>query len=249
MTIEMQVQLFLLALVRTTAAFVSVPGFNERGIPAPMRIAMAALLAFITRPAAVAAFPSALGWGELAAATVSEIAVGLFIGLVIATLFEAVSLACRCVETQAGFSLGSSIFGASSGASGALGAWYHALVLLLFFTTGADRLVIRGLASTFSTLPLGTLAGPPRPDFLISAGSHMFVAALHFGAPVVGGILLADVALGLLARSAPQLNVFAVGFAVKVSVALALSLASLAVFAAVFARELHAILLRLFGGA
>lgn len=242
--LDSQIQVFLLALVRTTSALTSVPVLSERGIPVQIRVALGALLSFLVLPAAGASFKTVLGWERLVIAAVAEVGVGLFIGLVVTTIFEAVAIACRVIETQAGFSLGSSIFDA--GGQSSLGSFYHAVALVLFFTSGAYRELLRGLASTFSALPVGSVVFADS-GFLISAGSHMFVAAVHFGAPIVGGILLADVALGLLSRAAPQMNVFSVGFPVKIGVALALAAASMGVFAASFSHELHAVMARLFG--
>lgn len=250
--LDVKLQIFLLVLARTSAALLSVPVLTDHGVPAPARVGLSALLSFLVLPAASAAFSAPIGAAQMIASTMAELGIGLFIGLVVTMVFEAVAIAFKVIETQAGFSLGSSISPMSGGAHSSFGNFYRAASLILFFSSGAYREMLRGLASTFMTLPVGRLAlsgAHGESSFLVSAGSHMFVAAVHFGAPIACGILLADVALGLLSRAAPQMNIFAVGFPVKIAVALIMALASFPLFAAAFSREMHSTLSRLFGAA
>ena len=242
-------QAFVLALGRVGAMVGASPAFSEHGIPVSWRVGASALVSFLLLPAVGRSLPRPLGWVDLAVACAGEILVGLLVALMLQMVFEAVSIGMRIVETQAGFTLGTSNM-AGSGGHAALGAFHRQVALLLFFTTGAYRVALRGIAGTFHSIPVGTVLLvrdlPVSEVRLAAAAQGMMVSALCLVGPVVGALLLADVGLGLLSRAAPQMNVFSVGFPVKVAVAVLLSGLVLALFAGQFSQDLHRSLARIF---
>ena len=242
-------QAFVLALSRVGAMVGASPAFSEHGIPVSWRVGASALVSFLLLPAVSRALPRPLGWVDLTVACAGEVLLGLLVALMLQMAFEAVSIGMRIAETQAGFTLGTSIM-AGSGGHAALGAFYRQVALLLFFTTGAYRVALRGIAGTFHSIPVGTVLLMRDLPFsemrLATAAQGMMVSALCLAAPMVGVLLLADVGLGLLSRAAPQMNVFSVGFPVKVAVAVLFSGLTLALFAAQFTQDLHRTLARLF---
>ncbi len=104
-----------------------------------------------------------------------------------------------------------------------IGRMHYLLAVTLLFTSGGHLLMVKGFATSYQGLPVG---GEVPVDqlgaVLIQAVSMMFLAALQIAGPMVAVLLLADVALALLSRAAPALNIFAIGFPVKIMLTLAM---------------------------
>jgi flagellar biosynthetic protein FliR len=114
-------------------------------------------------------------------------------------------------------------YDAAFGNQGAvLERFYSAIGALLFFQTDAHHLVIQALAQLFTVVPLGTFSlARINPELLAQIASGAFVVAVELVFPVMVALLLTDVALGVLARVAPQFGIFAIGLQLKVIIALA----------------------------
>ena len=104
---------------------------------------------------------------------------------------------------------------------GVLTQFYSLVGLMLFIAIGGDAWTLRGLARTFVLVPL---TRGPRIDSLVGGAEQafgtIFTSALEVVAPVMLALLITDVAFGMVSRVVPQLNVFAVGFPMKVGVSL-----------------------------
>jgi flagellar biosynthetic protein FliR len=107
--------------------------------------------------------------------------------------------------------------------SGTIGRLHFQLASTLLFTSGGHLLLVRGFVESYKGLPLGAAlpTGQLSRD-LIQAFGMMFLAALQIAGPLVAVLLLADIALGLLSRAAPALNIFQLGFPVKILLTMAL---------------------------
>jgi flagellar biosynthetic protein FliR len=99
--------------------------------------------------------------------------------------------------------------------------FYSAMAALLFFQTDAHHLIIQALVQLFAVVPLGTFSlARINPDLLAQIASGSFVIAVELVFPVVVALLLTDIALGVLAKVAPQFGIFSIGMQVKVGIAL-----------------------------
>jgi flagellar biosynthetic protein FliR len=104
-----------------------------------------------------------------------------------------------------------------------IGRLHYLLATALLFTSRGDLLIVRGFATSYQGLPVGgSVATEQLAQVLIKALSLMFVAALQIAGPMVAVLLLADVALALLSRASPALNVFQLGFPLKIMLTLAM---------------------------
>ncbi len=90
---------------------------------------------------------------------------------------------------------------------------------LVFFLCNGHQVLIRGLAQSLLILPLGEASFLPARPGPLALISRTFVVALQIGAPVLGSVLVTDLALGLLARSVPQMNLLVIGLPVKMLLA------------------------------
>ncbi|NEK57814.1 flagellar biosynthetic protein FliR [Geodermatophilus sabuli] len=212
----------LLGTARAAGFILLSPPFNSRSIPAPVKgaFALALSVALMTRIAPDLPDPTA---GFLVVGAVTEVVIGAALGFVVQVLFAAVQYAGDLIDLTGGFSLQPAYDPLSMTTSSSVGRLYYLLATTLLFTSGGHLLIVRGFATSYEGLPVG--GGFPVDDVaqvLLTAFTMMFLAALQIAGPMVAVLLLADVALALLSRAAPALNIFAFGFPVKIMLTLTL---------------------------
>jgi flagellar biosynthetic protein FliR len=216
----------LVALVLGTArgtGFVLVaPPFNSSAIPSPVKAAMAMALAVTVYGRIAPGLPDPTA-GFLIVTAVTEVAIGAALGFIVQLLFAAVQTAGNILDLTGGFSLQPAYDPLSLTTNGPIGRLHFQLASTLLFTSGGDLLMVRGFVTSYQGLPLG--AALPLQHLshdLITGISMMFLAALQIAGPMVAVLLLADLALALLSRAAPSLNVFQTSFPVKIMLTLTL---------------------------
>ncbi len=212
---------FFIVLARVAPLFFIAPLFSSRMIPRRVRGIIAVALAFGLTPVASHGVQVPEQPLAIAALIVQSMLVGLAFAFVVATVFAALSYAGSIIDGIAGFSFGSMVDPMNGGQSGVLAHLYNTVGVMIFITIGGDAWMLRGLARTFVLVPLDK--GPQIPSLVAAATSafgQMFIGAVELAAPAMLALLITDVAFGMVSRVVPQLNVFAVGFPMKVSVAL-----------------------------
>jgi len=216
---------FLLVLVRVAGIFTVAPIFGNVNVTPLVRVGIAGCLAFVFLP--MAHFDAAsLDFLPFLLVIVKEALVGIVMGFLAAMMFAAVQMAGAFIDLQIGFGFANVVDPMMKEHSAVIGQLYNFAATLLFLGLNGHHLMIRGLADSFSVLPLGSaIVTPHATSGILQVFTVLFLASLKIGAPVVGAIFLTDVSLGILARTVPQLNVFVVGFPAKLTVGL------LAVFA------------------
>ncbi len=210
---------FVLALVRATAWVLVAPPFSTRGIPARVKVGIAAALALAAAPhAAAAELP--LSTGGFVGALIAQVTVGLLLGFLTMMLFAALQAAGSLIDLFAGYSI-ASIYDPLSDASAAVfGRFYNLVAVTLLFAIDGHLLLARGFLTSFEAVGLQLSDLGRIGELLTHDLGLFFVAAVEVAAPVVAVLFLTELALGVLARAAPQMNVFNLGFAARVIVAL-----------------------------
>jgi flagellar biosynthetic protein FliR len=207
-----QAQLFLLAFTRLMAVLVQVPVLGGRAIPNRVRIIFGVALAALMLPwQPLPAEAEPLPLLALGAALLRELIIGWLAGFAATLTFGAVQMAGEFMGLSGGFASARLLNPAFDGASTVLDQLFLLLASLLFLLLNGHHLVLIGLQQTFIAVPLNG----PLPDFTALAAERTFTLAqqllasgLLLALPVVGAALMADVALGLLARVAPQIQIF-----------------------------------------
>jgi flagellar biosynthetic protein FliR len=212
----------LLATVRASGFVILAPPFNSAGIPAAVKGAMAMALALVAYPHIVGGLPEITA-GFLIVTAITEAVIGAALGFIVQVLFTAVQLAGDIIDVTGGFSLQPAYDPLSLSTHGVIGKLHYMLATTLLFTSGGHLLLVRGFVTSYAGLPVGgSLPTDQLGSTLITVFSMMFLAALQIAGPMVAVLLLADVALALLSRAAPALNIFSFGFPVKIMLTLAL---------------------------
>jgi flagellar biosynthesis protein FliR len=212
----------LLGTARAAGFVMLAPPFNSRSIPAPVKGALAMALSVLLSAKIAPTLPEVTG-GFLMVAAVTEVVIGAALGFVVQVLFTAVQMAGDLIDLTGGFSLQPAYDPLSMTTSSSVGRLHYLLATTLLFTSGGHLLIVRGFATSYEGMPVGgSVPTEQLAQVLITALSLMFLAALQIAGPMVAVLLLADVALALLSRAAPALNIFSFGFPVKILLTMAL---------------------------
>lgn len=213
---------FLLVLARLGGLLGAAPLFGHIFVPRRVRALLALLFAASLAPGLPQA-PEVEGVFGLAGLVAAEAAFGVLLGLMAQFIFAGVQLAGQLAGIQMGLGLANLVDPETSGHQiTAVAEWEHVLALLTFLALDGHHLLVRGVVESFRVTPpgrLGLTVTGAIPGLLALAG-EMFVIAVRVAAPVLVALLLANAAMGVLARTIPQLNVFVVGFPVNVGIGL-----------------------------
>jgi flagellar biosynthesis protein FliR len=220
-----------LLTVRLAVAVALSPALSAYGVPALVRLVLMVALAVLTFAGRDAA-PAAAGWvldpAGLVAAVAAEVFIGALLGLGVHALLAAFAIAGRLMDVQIGFAIGSVFDPVTRTGSSVLGSLVSLLGVTLFVLSDAHLHLARVVMLSLQLLPLGELPAlddPMRP--LLATGS-MFALGLALAAPVAAVLLLTDLAIGVVSRNMPQVNVLILATPIKVVVGygvLALALA------------------------
>jgi flagellar biosynthesis protein FliR len=224
----MQTAGFVLVLARVSPLFVLAPLFSSRQVPPRVRTIVACALAVGLTPIAMHGQHVPNDVLVLFGLVLKELLVGLGFALSLSLLFAAVSSAGAILDMLVGFSFGAIVDPLSGNQSAVLTQLYGLVALAVFVAIDGDGWVLGGLARTFELVPL--TAAPDVKSLavgVLATFTTIFAAALEVAAPVLLAVVITDVAFGVVTRVVPQLNVFAVGFPVKVVVGLLVVAASL----------------------
>jgi flagellar biosynthetic protein FliR len=211
----------LLASVRFAAFLVLAPPFSHRGVPAPVKVALALGLALAVAPNLDAQPASSIA--TFLGALVLQAVVGAALGALVAVVFAAVQSAGSLIDLFGGFQLATAFDPMMLTSNAPFGRLYQMAAVTLLFVTDAYQVVLAGLVRSFRAVPLGVVPSTASlAETMAGAVSQMFLAALQVAGPLVVVLFLADVGLGLLTRVAPALNAFALGFPLKILLTLVL---------------------------
>jgi flagellar biosynthetic protein FliR len=212
----------LLGTARATGFVLLAPPFNSSSIPMAVKGALALALSLVVFPHLAADMPAVTA-GFLVVAAITEAVIGAALGFVVQVLFTAVQLAGDIIDVTGGFSLQPAYDPMSLSVSSSIGRLHYLLAITLLFTSGGHLLLVRGFVTSYEGLPLGGMIDTAQlGQAMMTALSMMFLAALQIAGPMVAVLLLADVALALLSKAAPALNIFSLGFPVKIMLTLTL---------------------------
>jgi len=235
---------FLLTVARVSAAIVPMPVFGASGVPSQTKIALALLLSLIVLPLTEVP-PNGVSTNLFIFASLlgSEVLVGLSFGIGVMLVFHGLEMGATVIGVQMGFSISEVFDPMTGGRIATVDQFYRIVVTLVFFAMNGHYLVIQSLLHTFEIIPAGSadltlIAG----DRVVPFFAALFIVALRISLPVVGALMLTDLALALVGRTVPQMNILVVGFPVKIGVGLLVMAASMplmtAFMAAVFGRAL-----------
>lgn len=206
-------------LTRILGLIAASPIFGNTSVPARVKIGLGLILAVImapTVPSVPAIDPMSFS-GLLV--VLQEMLVGLAMGFAMRIVFAAIELAGEVSSMTMGLGFAATYDPQTRGRSAALTQFLTLIATLAFLSVNAHLVLLASLAESFITLPIGASPVSSGGHFeLVKWGGQIFISGLQLSLPIVAALLITNIALGILTRAAPQLNLFGIGFPVSLGV-------------------------------
>ncbi|GJM43971.1 MAG: flagellar biosynthetic protein FliR [Gemmatimonadota bacterium] len=213
-----QIYVFGLLLGRAGGLVSMAPFFGERLVPRKVKILLVAALAFLMVPLAEVHPTAPEALSTIVFALIGEISIGVAMGFLAQLLILAFNMAGEIISYQMGFAMAAFMDPTQPFRQTVMGRWMWMCAMALFLTLGGHHFLLRALRFSLQQLPPGqAFLSNADVSALTRFSADAFGTALQMAAPAVGVLLLTSMALGILARSVPQMNVFIVGFPLKIT--------------------------------
>ncbi len=246
-------EIFVFAFIRTFAILAVLPFFGGRNVPFMVKVGMAFFLAIMVTPLIKQPVPSSDLF--LASGFFREVLIGMAIGFVVRVLFAGIEMAGQMTGIQMGYGVATVIDPQTSSQLSVFAQLFNIVAILVFFSMGMHLVLLRAIRESFAVIPpYGFHISPGFFDGILTLAGRLFVVALKFAAPIMVTILLINIALGIIARVIPQMNVFIIGFPITIGAGLIVFLFVLPFFVGEVGRIYHRLsgelfdLLRVLGG-
>ena len=215
-----QAQLFFLAFTRIMAVMIHVPALGGQNIPSQVRIGLGLTLALVLFPLQSAPTGEMIGAFAFGIGIGKEIIIGTLVGFAADLAFGAIQIAGSAMGMGSGFESGR-IFNPSLGEAGsAFDQIFVMTAAMIFLILDGHHLVLIALQKTFTAVPLNGALPFNGLEAVLRMTSVFIASGVHMALPVMAALFLTDLTLGLLARIAPQVQVYFLGLPVKVVVAM-----------------------------
>ena len=243
-----QFQTFLIVLSRVAGFVGAIPVFSSAQTPARIKTALTVLVAVLLFPI----MQPAVGDVSLAPFSftlliVSEVLLGLLLGLVARLIFTAVEFGATVIGFQMGFAAANVFDPQNQRQVALISQFQNVFSILIFLAINGHHLFIQTAVLSYDLLPPGqlNLSGDAVP-YLMELSAHMFALGVQFSAPVLTVLLLSGLILGILARVFPQLNVFLISFPINIGTAFLVIALTLPLISMLLRREFDSLPERFF---
>jgi flagellar biosynthetic protein FliR len=219
---------FFFPLTRILALLAAAPPFNNAALPLRVRLMLGLAIAIAITPALPAVPPlepaSGIGLWILAL----QLLIGLAMGFSVRLIFSAIDMAGNMIATQMGLGFATLYDPQNTGQTPVVSEFMGLLALLIFMAINGHLMLIATLTHSFTVIPISATApGSSTWLNLANSGVVIFSSGLLLALPILVALLITNVALGVLSRAAPQLNLFAVGFPLTLALGFAMLIISL----------------------
>src|SRR5262245_44422754 len=213
---------FTLVLTRTSGLVMTAPIFGTQALPRRVRALMAVAISLLVTPVFLTtSIPPITNLAEFGRLLANEALVGLLLGLGTNILFSGIQVAGQIVSQLSGLSLADVFSPGFDEDVSIFSQLFYFLTLAVFVAIGGHRMVTQALLETFTALPPGHAAlGSGFVDVVVTILAQAFALGIRAAAPLLTALLLANLVLGLISRTLPQINVIAVGFSVNALLAM-----------------------------
>lgn len=224
-----QFEQFILILIRCGGLFVFAPFFSSEIWPPQVRVMGSLVLAwsvYMSVPHSASPFLGEVGMFPYM--IVMELMITFVLGFAARLILNGILLAGSFMGTHIGFSMTSTIDPFSDAENNVLAQIYYMFGVLLFVIAGGHHLLIRVLAFTFEVIPLGGFNfSKGAYDYIIEMSNRMWIIGIELSAPILITMTFVTIGLALLAKAVPQMNIFAVGFLIKIVIGMVVLLFTL----------------------
>lgn len=240
-----QLFVFTFVFLRVSALLIMIPIIGERTVPFRVKGGLAILISLLVSPAVRADMSTLHAEDEvfaLAIAMIGEIMIGVVIGLITKIIFAGIQLAGEMIGIQIGFSIVNVIDPVSSMQVSVIAEFQYLIALLVYLAIDAHHTLIFAIVDSYRIVsPFSYHFTGSLMQHILILSRELFLMAVKISAPIMAVLLFTNVALGVVARTVPQINVFIVGFPVQITVGLIVFGLTAPVFVLVVQRALSSL--------
>jgi flagellar biosynthesis protein FliR len=203
-----------LLLVRPGLLVAAAPPFGALYTPAPVKIGLSVVLGIALAP--TVSLPGTIGLAALVVILAREAAIGLALALSVRILMAGAELAGQLAGFQLGFGYAATVDPQTGARNSIVGSLYSSLTLLTFLGINGHHALLKALAESYQAMPIGIgHIGAGMAKQIADLLGLLFVFGTQMAAPIVIVLLVVEIAVGLVSRAAPSLNLMAIGFPVR----------------------------------
>jgi len=212
-------EFFLLIFVRISCFIYTAPFFSTQNVPRRVKAGFSIFVAFLLYQVMpnheVPDYNSVLGYSVI---ILKEACAGLLIGLGAGICNSIVSFAGKIADMEVGLSMMQLMDPLTRDSSGFMGTFYQYTVTLIMLITNFHHYLLSALVDTFTLIPIGTatFSSEKLLTAMVQFLSDYMIISFRICLPIVASMLLLNCILGILAKTAPQINMFSVGIQLKV---------------------------------
>jgi flagellar biosynthesis protein FliR len=237
--------IFTLVFLRIGAMLVMIPVMGERSVPVRVKAGLALLISLIVFPSVRAEIPHLQADAELIAlalAMAGEALIGVIIGFAARIVFAGIQFAGDMIGMQMGFSIVNVIDPLSSTQVSVMSEFQYLVAMLVYLSIDAHHTFIYAMMDSYRVIsPFDYHFSGSLIQSLLLFSKGLFVIAVKVSAPVMAVLLFTNVALGVVARTVPQINVFIVGMPLQIAAGLIIFGLSMPVFVLLVQRALQSL--------
>jgi flagellar biosynthetic protein FliR len=213
---------FVMVLTRISAFFIVLPVFGWKSIPARIKVAITVLLTiFFSMITPLAIDPREVSVLEAILLLANEATYGLALGLIVYLVFATVKFSGRIIERQMGLAMAEILDPLTGERAQPLGMLLETIFILLFLSANGHHMFLLIISRSYETFPAGSIPTiPVLVGGVINAGSTLLVAGLRLAAPILAAFLVLMVALAVLARIVPEMNILFISLPLRVGLGL-----------------------------
>lgn len=199
-------------LMRISAMFVSMPVFSVHAMPAQVRVILAGVISFLVIPILPPLPQIEMMSYEGIMIGVEQVAIGLTTGFILQMIFAALIFAGQGIAYGMGLGFASMVDPLNGQQVPVVAQIYMIATTLLFLSLDGHLLLIKLLIDSFTTLPIGQIFDTNDVWAILTWSSRIFSDGLLLAMPIIISLLLVNIVFGVASKSAPQLQIFSVGF-------------------------------------
>jgi len=205
-------------LTRILAVVAAAPIFSHGAIPARIKLGVGLMLTLIIMPTLPPLPQIEIFSFQGLLILVQQLIIGVAIGFSMRLVFAAVDLAGQLIGMTMGLGFASFFDPQTQGQTTALNQFLVLLTMLIFLSLDGHLMIVTAVANSFISMPIAVDGASINPMKVAMWGETIFSVGLLLAMPAVAALLITNMALGILTRTAPQLNLFGIGFPVTLSI-------------------------------
>ncbi len=218
MTISVEnVESFLLIIVRLSAFFFAAPITSARQIPRKVKVGLAVFVSFMVYNSIEVNMPAYTDILSFSIIIMEEVITGVILGFITSACLYIVNFSGRLIDMEIGLSMANMMDPSTRLQTSLTGSFYTQMVTILLLVSNMHYYLIRAIVDSFRLVPLGgAVFKAGLYEIFTSFVVDFFIIGFRIVLPIFAAMLIINVVLGVLARIAPQMNMFVIGMQLKV---------------------------------